>query len=49
MKKVIDEPKEKNSVWRRRINYKGRKMCDVTDFILDHYNEFWINAGIGVS
>jgi len=46
MKKLMDEAKEKKSVWRRPINYKGTKTCDVTDFMLDHYNEFWINVWV---
>jgi hypothetical protein len=43
-KRAMDQAKEKDRTWRHSTNYKGMKTWNQTDFILEHYNEFWINV-----
>ena len=43
-KKAMDEAKEKDRIWRLSNNYCGTKTWNMTDFILDYYEEFWINV-----
>jgi hypothetical protein len=43
-KKVMDEANERDRAWRHQTNYKSTKTLNMTDFILEHYSEFWLNV-----
>lgn len=45
-KRAMDEAKEKDRMWRQSNNYCGSKTWNMTDFILDYYNEFWLNIWV---
>jgi len=39
-KRAMDQAKEKDRMWRHSTNYKGTKIWNQTNFILEYYNEF---------
>jgi len=45
-KRAMDQAKEKDRLWRQSTNYKGTKTWNQTDFILEYYNEFWVNVWV---